>query len=90
MENSTEKQIFEPNEKLFKNCYFIVRNFVTDLSDYSKLVEILYNNKNLFLSDKDTGNMSEDLASYHVMLNKARLFLDPDFELPSIKELLKE
>lgn len=95
LEKKTEEFLQSENKKQLENTYCIVRDFMDNFSQYDKWVSC-YNQastedriKNIFLTNTKDVEESELLGHYHRIINKAREYFDPDFELSNIEETLK-
>ena len=95
LEKKTEEFLHSEDKKQLENTYCIVRDFMDNFSQYDKWVSC-YNQastedriKNIFLTNTKDVEESELLGHYHRIINKAREYFDPDFELSNIEETLK-
>ena len=95
LEKKTEEFLQSEDKKQLENTYCIVRDFMDNFSLYDKWVSC-YNQastedriKNIFLTNTKDVEESELLGHYHRIINKARKYFDPDFELSNIEETLK-
>ena len=95
LEKKTEEFLQSENKKQLENTYCIVRDFMDNFSQYDKWVSC-YNQastedrtKNIFLTNTKDVEESELFGHYHRIINKAREYFDPDFELSNIEETLK-
>lgn len=80
------KLIGHPESIGIANSFCIVRNRMSTISRYDKLISV-YTNENI-LHVADASDAIEKISTYHRALNKARIYFDSDFELPSEDELL--
>ena len=94
LEKKTEEFLQSENKKQLENTYCIVRDFMDNFSQYDKWVSC-YNQastedriKNIFLTNTKDVEESELLGHYHRIINKARKYFDPEFELVNINEVL--
>lgn len=94
LERKTEDFLQSDDTKQLENTYCIVRDFIDNFSQYDKWVSC-YNQastedgtKNIFLTNTKDLEGSELLGHYHRIINKARKYFDPEFELVNINEVL--
>ena len=94
LERKTEEFFQSEDKKQLENTYCIVRDFMDNFSQYDKWVSC-YNQastedrtKNIFLTNTKDVEESELLGHYHRIINKARKYFDPEFELVNINEVL--
>lgn len=94
LERKTEEFFQSDDTTQMENTYCIVRNFLNNFSQYDKWVSC-YNQastedrtKNIFLTNTKDVEESELLGHYHRIINKARKYFDPEFELVNINEVL--
>lgn len=94
LERKTEDFLQSDNTKQLENTYCIVRDFIDNFSQYDKWVSC-YNQastedgtKNIFLTNTKDLEGTELLGHYHRIINKARKYFDPEFELVNINEVL--
>ena len=90
----TEDFLQSDDTKQLENTYCIVRDFIDNFSQYDKWVSC-YNQastedgtKNIFLTNTKDLEGTELLGHYHRIINKARKYFDPEFELVNINEVL--
>lgn len=94
LERKTEDFLQSDDTKQLENTYCIVRDFIDNFSQYDKWVSC-YNQastedgtKNIFLTNTKDLEGTELLGHYHRIINKARKYFDPEFELVNINEVL--
>lgn len=90
LERKTEDFLQSDDTKQLENTYCIVRDFIDNFSQYDKWVSC-YNQastKNIFLTNTKDLEETELLGHYHRIINKARKYFDPEFELVNINEVL--
>ena len=94
LERKTEDFLQSDDTKQLENTYCIVRDFIDNFSQYDKWVSC-YNQastedgtKNIFLTNTKDLEGTELLGHYHRIINKARKYFDPEFELVDINEVL--
>ncbi len=94
LERKTEDFLQSDDTKQLENTYCIVRDFIDNFSQYDKWVSC-YNQastedgtKNIFLTNIKDLEGTELLGHYHRIINKARKYFDPEFELVNINEVL--
>lgn len=86
--HASSKLIECPESFSINNSYCIVRNRMNTMSQYDKLVNI-YKSNNI-LKVADYVDVTKKISNYHYALSKARVYFEPDFEMPHIEEQLKE
>ena len=92
LNNASNKFVNSPNEVAIKNSYCIVRNFMNNFAHYDRLVTAYTacSQKNIFLGPEDCTESIQNIGAYHRVLNRARLYFDPNFEFPNEDELLNK
>lgn len=92
LNNASYKFVNTPNEIALKNSYCIVRNFMNNFAHYDRLVTAYTTcgKKNIFLGSEDSSEPIQNISTYHRVLSRARLYFDPNFELPNENELLNK
>ena len=85
LDNASEK--FRKNPQAFgiDNCFCIAQNYSID----QRIDGLFAGTSNIVLVNKSE-NVLDTLSTYHRALNQARSYLDPNFELPNLEELIKE
>lgn len=82
--NNSKKLIKCPQAFGIDNSFCILHSHSAD----RRLAELFAETSNLVLVGKSK-NAIDTISTYHRAFNKARAYLDPDFDLPNAEELLK-